>query len=166
MRAILLVALAAVSGMCEGISEIREQYYQVKEGIENGDLYLSELEINSTGAMYPALGTYGRSFDFYWDLDPEDYPASRLLLVTASSTYAAVEEYQEFLFGPSGDLLFYYRSGGYDMNEERFYFDGPRLQRYIIGEEVTDRPGEESREAADMILLEAERLFQSFSLVH
>ncbi|HRW77861.1 MAG TPA: hypothetical protein P5207_04240 [Candidatus Sabulitectum sp.] len=166
MRAILLVALAAASGMCEGISEIREQYYGVKEGIENGDMYLTELEINSTGAMYPALGTYGRSFDFYWDIDQESYPSSRLLFIAVSSTYAAVEENEEFLFNTSGELLFYYRSGGYDMNEERFYFDGPYLQRYIIGEDSTDRPGEEARVNGERIRLEADKLFQSFHLVH
>lgn len=166
MRILFLVVLVAATGLCEGIGEIREHYYAVKESIESGDMYLSELEINSTGAMYPALGTYGRSFDFFWDLDQENYPASRLLLVTVSSTCAAVEEYEEFLFSTSGELRFYYRSGGYDMNEERFYFDGPILQRHIIGEDSTDRPGEEAREAAEMILLEADRLFQSFQLVH
>ncbi|MFA6619494.1 MAG: hypothetical protein WCT23_10625, partial [Candidatus Neomarinimicrobiota bacterium] len=142
-------------------------YSEAKGMIDSGEeMYLSELEINSEGMMYPALGTYGRDFDFYWDLDPEDYPASRLLFISVESQYAAVEQYEEFLFNHSGELVFYYSSGGYDMQEERFYFNSGSLQRFILDDESTDRPDEETRRRGEEITMEAEGYARAFNLIH
>ena len=167
MKWFFLLMVIAGTMSAESIGEIRELYSQVKEMIDSSEsIYLSELEINSEGAMYPALGSYGRSFDFYWDLDPEDYPASRLLFISVESQYAAVEEYEEFLYSHSGELVFCFRSGGYEMTEERFYFDDGSLIRYIQDGETTDRPDDITREEGERILLESERLYQAFNLVH
>lgn len=162
---VLLVTVSIASA--EEIAEIREHYTSVKDMIETGEqLYRTELVINSEGMMYPALGTYSRIFSFFWDIDPEEYPAGRLLFISVESQYAAVEEYEEFLFNPSGELVFYFRSGGYNMNEERFYFDRGFLLRYILDGESTDRPEEEALVEGNRILLESEGLFQAFNLVH
>lgn len=151
----------------ESIGEISELYSEVQRMIDfDEDLYLSELEINSTGIMYPALGSYGRSFDFYWGLDEENYPSSKLLFIAVNSQYAAVEEYEEFLFNGAGELVFYFSSGGYEMAEQRFYFDRNYLFRYILDDESTDHPDEGTFVRGQRILLESERLFQAFNLTH
>lgn len=163
---ITLIAAISVASAGE-ISDIREHYTAVKEMIESGEqLYRSDLEINSEGMMYPAVGIYGRSFDFYWDLNPEDYPSGRLLFISVESQYSAVEEYEEFLYSYSGELVFCFRSGGYEMTEERFYFHCGSLIRYIQDGESTDSPDDGTREEGERILLESERLYQAFNLVH
>lgn len=149
------------------VHEIRTYYEDVQDLIESGtEVYMTETEINSLGAMYPATGTYGRSFDFHWRIVPDVYPSEQLMLVTVRSTYAAVEQYEEFLFGPSGDLLFYSSSGGYDMNELRLYFSGGYLQRSSEGDGSADRPDDHACAEGQRALLEAERLLQSFHLIH
>lgn len=161
----MMVIAGSMAG--ESIDEIRGLYSEVKGMIDSSEeIYLSELAINSEGTMYPAVGTYGRSFDFYWDLDPEDYPASRLLFISVESQYAAVEEYEEYLYSHSGELVFCFRSGGYEMTEERFYFDDGSLIRYIKDGETTDRPDDGTRAEGERVLLESEKFFQAFNLVH
>jgi len=167
MKWLCVLLVIAGSMYAESIGEIRELYSDVKEMIESGEqLYRTELEINSEGMMYPAVGIYGRSFDFYWGLNPEDYPSGRLLFISVESQYAAVEEYEEFLYSHSGELVFCFRSGGYEMTEERFYFDHGSLIRYIQDGETTDRPDDGTREEGERVLHESEMLFQAFNLVH
>ena len=164
-----IIVTMAFTGLmaAESIGEIRELYSEVHQMIDSGeDVYLSELDINTTGTMYPALGTYGRSFDFYWGLDEDDYPSGKLLFISANSQYAAVEQYEEFLFNGVGELVFYFSSGGYDMAEERFYFDGNNLLRYIKDGVTTDHPDEDVSENGQRILMESDRLYQCFNLTH
>lgn len=164
-----IIVTMAVTGLmaAESIGEIRELYSEVHSMIDSSDdIYLSELDINTTGTMYPALGSYSRSFDFYWGLDEDDYPSGKLFFIAVNSQYAAVEQYEEFLFNGSEELVFYFSSGGYEMAEERFYFDGNNLLRYIRDDESTDHPDEDVFENGQRILMESERLLQVFSLTH
>lgn len=167
MKWILLLPITLCAASAGDLSGIREHYGEVKEMIENGEqLYRTDLEINSNGLMYPALGSYGRSFQFYWDLDEENYPSSRLLFISVNSQYAAVEEYEEFLFDRSGELEFYFSSGGYEMEEKRYYFDGGALFRYSINGESSNHPDDEAAAEGERILIESERLFEAFGLTH
>jgi hypothetical protein len=157
----LLVAVAAAD-----ISDIREMYYSAWEMIENGELYTTDLIINSAGKMYPATGTYGVTLRFHWVISEENYPDSELLMITASSVHAAVEQYQEYLYAPDGELIFHFRSGGYHMNEERFYFTGGVLVRYIENGTSTDRPDEEASLKGNDALHLAGGYLEAFRLLH
>ena len=165
-RMLAVLAALATIGLAEDVYEIRELYNSVIESIGNSELYITELTINSEGMMYPALGTYERSFKFYWGLNEENYPESQLLFITANSQYAAVPEYEEYLFNRIGELAFHFRQGGYEQNEERFYFLGDSLIRYILDEESTDRPESEACDVGQLVRLESAKLFDSFMLIH
>ncbi len=166
IRIIAVIAILSTICFAEDVSDIRQQYNSVKESIDHGDLYITELTINSEGMMYPALGTYGRSFKFYWGIDEENYPGSQLLFITVNSQYAAVPEYEEFLFNSSGELVFCFRQDGYDENEERFYFSSGSLIRYILDDQSTDRPDESAQSDGERVFMAAENLLQAFILTH
>lgn len=58
LLAIALLLFSAVSAM--DIHEIRDLYSSVNGMIENDELYITELKINSEGKMYPATGIFNR----------------------------------------------------------------------------------------------------------
>ena len=134
--------------------------------IENGELYTTDLSINSQGKMYPATGTYGVTLRFHWVISEENYPASELVMITSNSVYAAVEEYDEYLYSPDGELIFHFHSGGYDMKEERFYFTGGVLVRYIENGSSTDSPDHEAAGKGNSARHVAGEYLEAFRLLH
>lgn len=143
MRTLATLCLLCVSLSGAGpVDDIRQLYYGTGEEIQNGSLYSTEVNVNSTGASFPGVGVYGRTVTFYWAAEPWASQAYRLVKAVVSSEVSAVSEYGEYLYDQEGELVFCFLSGGYDMVEHRFYFDDGRLVRFIDSGTVNDSPGQ------------------------
>lgn len=135
-----LCALWAALAAADPISDIRDLYYGIGEDIQEGLTYSTQVSVNSSGASFPGVGVYNRSITFFWVAEPWTSPAHRLVKAIVSSEVSAIREYGEYLYDPEGELVFCFRSGGYDMVEHRFYFNGGRLVRFIDSGTVSDSP--------------------------
>ena len=138
----------------EGLSEIRQHYYAVKQRI-------TELEQAGVPAYYqmnvvrnlPATGMQHMTVNMYYDSrdDHSIWPSHWLELATASYNYAVRQFYEEYLFLPNGDLSFIFvRTPDVEFGKEyefRFYFDDGLIHVSVRSRSVGE--GEFVEEFAD-----------------
>lgn len=159
---LLLTALAGAGG----IQSIRNLYVEVNNGVEGGSYYCTEVRMNPEDKSYPAVGTFIKTIAFFWDIDPENDLTPSVFFIRINSQHAAIEEYEEFLFNPDGTLAFFFRKGGIEQIEERFYFNGSQLISYTVDGTAADDPASDHIELAEQVLQQTENLTRSFALLH
>lgn len=154
------------------IDEIRRLYEQVNAQIvesesvaEGTGVYCNELLVNKGDKSWPAVGIYRIAYKFYYtfgDREKDPYP-NRLLKITVTANRSDRQESAEYLFNPTGQLVFYFEKN--DENtpaERRYYFAANRLIRGMQGQRVVDRNSREALEAARAALLESKELADIF----
>ncbi|MGZ5438024.1 MAG: hypothetical protein ACXW3F_18240, partial [Pyrinomonadaceae bacterium] len=76
---------------------------------EYSNIYLSELAVNKNNGSYPAVGVYRPVVKFYYtygDREKEPYP-NRLLKIVVAVARSGRQEYSEFVFNESEQMVFY-----------------------------------------------------------
>jgi|GEM_PF-1702248 len=94
--AVLLIVMSAADAGLESVDGIRDYYSEVKGSLDDErGLYITEIDINTEDALYPAVGHYQEHITFYWGSEGGMlWP----VLVTWTSEHAAWSEYGELLF--------------------------------------------------------------------
>ena len=154
------------------IEEIRRIYKQTNEQISAAEksfaestIFMTELVVNKGGTMYPAVGTFRNTIKFYYtygDREENPYP-NRLLKVTVATNRAANHEWSEYLFDPSGRLIFYYEKMGEDKEaESRFYFASGKIIRIQRGQRIADINSRQELAAPGAVQAQADKLVEIF----
>jgi len=154
------------------IEEIKKIYRETTEKIaeceaqgEYSTTYLSELVVNKNNGSYPAVGIFSSDFKFYYtygDREKNPYP-NNLLKITVTTKRSAQTEFSEYLFNPSGQLIFYYEKMDENPeNERRFYFASEKLIKSLKGEKNTSINGREEIAAVKTILSDKRKLAEMF----
>src|SRR5688572_11581734 len=89
---------------------------------EYSNIYLTELAVNKNNGSYPAVGVYRPVAKFYYtygDREKEPYP-NRLLKIVVTVARSDRQEYSEFVFNESEQLVFCLDKK--DDVERRLYF--------------------------------------------
>ncbi len=89
---------------------------------EHSNIYLAELAVNKNNGSYPAVGVYRPVVKFYYtygDREKEPYP-NRLLKIVVAVARSDRQEYSEFVFNESEQMVFYLDKR--DDVERRVYF--------------------------------------------
>jgi hypothetical protein len=127
-------ALAQSDRRVEAINKIRAKIDQdisaSKAEPEYSNIYLTELAVNKNNGSYPAVGVYRPVAKFYYtygDREKEPYP-NRLLKIVVTLDRSDRQEYSEFVFDESGQLVFYLEKK--DDVERRVYFAAGRPIRF------------------------------------
>lgn len=97
---------------------------------EYSNIYLAELAVNKNNGSYPAVGVYRPVVKFYYtfgDREKEPYP-NRLLKIVVAVDRSDREEYSEFVFNESEEMVFYLDKK--DDRERRVYFAAGRAMRF------------------------------------
>lgn len=149
----------------QSIGEIRRVYREINARISEAeknfvesDIFLTELNVNKGGTMYPAVGIFNETVRFYYAYgmrEKNPYP-DRLLKITVSAQRSARKESAEFLFNRSGQLVFYFGKTGDD--ENRLYFAAEKLIRWQTGEKIENENSREAQELAKQVLSKKDRL--------
>lgn len=151
------------------IEEIRQLYKQVNERIEQAEkdfaeseTFFTEMIVNKGGTMYPAVGNFKKTIKFYYgygNREENPYP-DRLLKIVVSTERSTRQEYAEYLFNPSGQLVFYFEKDG--EIESRFYFSMEKIIRLQRGEQVVNANSREEMNAPKAVLAQKNKLVQIF----
>jgi len=97
---------------------------------EYSNIYLAELAVNKNNGSYPAVGVYRPVVKFYYtygDREKEPYP-NRLLKIVVAVARSDRQEYSEFVFNESEQMVFYLDKK--DDVERRVYFATNRAIRF------------------------------------
>ncbi|MGZ5481610.1 MAG: hypothetical protein ACXWID_06470 [Pyrinomonadaceae bacterium] len=97
---------------------------------EYSNIYLTELAVNKNNGSYPAVGIYRPVAKFYYtygDREKEPYP-NRLLKIVVAVARSGRQEYSEFVFNESEQMVFYLDKK--DDVERRMYFTAGRPVRF------------------------------------
>lgn len=97
---------------------------------EYSNIYLTELAVNKNNGSYPAVGVYRPVAKFYYtygDREKEPYP-NRLLKIVVTVARSDRQEYSEFVFNESEQMIFYLDKK--DDRERRVYFAAGRAIRF------------------------------------
>ena len=97
---------------------------------EYSNIYLTELAVNKNNGSYPAVGIYRPVAKFYYtygDREKEPYP-NRLLKIVVAVARSGRQEYSEFVFNESEQMVFYLDKK--DGVERRIYFASGRAIRF------------------------------------
>ncbi|HEX5704285.1 MAG TPA: hypothetical protein VFX97_13870 [Pyrinomonadaceae bacterium] len=97
---------------------------------EYSNIYLTELAVNKNNGSYPAVGIYRPVVKFYYtygDREKEPYP-NRLLKIVVAVARSDRQEYSEFVFNESEQMVFYLDKR--DDVERRVYFAAGRPIRF------------------------------------
>lgn len=97
---------------------------------EYSNIYLTELAVNKNNGSYPAVGVYRPVAKFYYtygDREKEPYP-NRLLKIVLAVARSDRQEYSEFVFNESEQMVFYLDKR--DDRERRVYFAAGRAIRF------------------------------------
>lgn len=97
---------------------------------EYSNIYLTELAVNKNNGSYPAVGIYRPVVKFYYtygDREREPYP-NRLLKIVIAVSRSDRQEYSEFVFNESEQMVFYLDKK--DDRERRVYFAAGRPVRF------------------------------------
>jgi len=133
------------------LSAIREYYSETLKKIKAGSLH--QRDLNLTYPVIPGIGTTSSRVRIYYDITEGRDGMYEYGVIRVENYYqrAARVFYEEYLFNPNGELLFYYgRRGTGDIGradgirwdyDERFYFWRDILVRIMHGQEAQDRPG-------------------------
>jgi hypothetical protein len=153
------------------IDDIRKLYEQTNSDIAvaekeapYSEIYVVELSVNKTGNSYPAVGTYSNVAKFYYthgDRERDPYP-NRLLKTSVVTKRAAMITSSEFLYNPSGQLVFgLVRTDGVEQRVTRLYFAAGHLVKMLDDEKeinvrlrpVLDTSAAFKRESARLVAL-------------
>lgn len=108
---------------------------------EYSNIYLTELAVNKNNGSYPAVGVYRPVVKFYYtygDREKEPYP-NRLLKIVVAVARSDRQEYSEFVFSESEQMVFYLDKK--DDRERRVYFAAGRPVRFEQGGRVQSLKG-------------------------
>jgi hypothetical protein len=172
LAACLMSHLPATAGEKSELSHIREYYSETLKKIKTGVLY--QRELNLTYPIIPGVGTTASRVRIYYDI-PEGRDGMYeygIIRVENYYQHTARVFYEEYLFNPSGELLFYYgRRGSGDIGrpdgirwdyDERFYFWRDSLVRTIRGQEINDRPGAADIKKGTVRLKQAQEIRENY----
>jgi len=155
------------------VLEIRAHYKAVKvwtnctdtDSLMYSGYYADQMIRNVNDAPWRAIGIMHDTITFWYtdEMEAENADGNEsgdkswaLQLVTRSSQYAMMFQYQEWLFS-DGKLVFHYdRFDGYDEEstyEYRYYFDNNKLIRFMNGNQIIGFD-----ESIDPILQSGERM--------
>ena len=138
--AILVMILCAAGGLAqtdrrfETIEKLRQKIDQdiarSEAEPEYSNIYLTELAVNKNNGSYPAVGVYRPLVKFYYtygDREKEPYP-NRLLKIVVAVARSDRQEYSEFMFNESEQMVFYLDKK--DDAERRVYFAAGRAIKF------------------------------------
>lgn len=142
-------AASAQEELDKQIGQIRQVYTDLAQKIEaaekneesgqTSEIAVNELIINKLNRSWAAVGNYRVVYRFYYqNKDEEPYP-TELLKVTRHADVAARRYSEEFVYGATGDLIFYFERSEDDETplERRVYFAKGRAIRLV--EDKTSR---------------------------
>lgn len=134
---LLLFAAGAVAQTDRRIETIDKLRAKIDQDIarseaepEYSNIYLTELAVNKNNGSYPAVGVYRPVAKFYYtygDREQEPYP-NRLLKIVVAVARSGRQEYSEFVFNESAQMIFYLDKK--DDVERRLYFVAGRPVRF------------------------------------
>ena len=154
------------------ITDIRKIYDEtnglVAEMEKHPDLstiFVVELVVNKYLSPYPAVGIYQSTATFYYtygNREKDPYP-NRLLKIVVELKRAANNGKFEYLFDPSGDLIFAFtKPDGTDTVEQRSYFSSRKLIKLTEDGKDRDAKNKDATEAGAVAKREAARLVGIF----
>lgn len=127
-------SLAQTDRRIEAINKLRakidEDITRSEAEPEYSNIYLTELAVNKNNGSYPAVGIYRPVAKFYYtygDREKEPYPI-RLLKIVVAVARSDRQEYSEFVFNESEQMVFYLDKK--DDVERRVYFAAGRAIRF------------------------------------
>ncbi len=130
---LMLFAAAAVAQTDRRVEAITKLRARIDQDItaseaepEYSNIYLAELAVNKNNGSYPAVGIYRPVVKFYYtygDREKEPYP-NRLLKIVVAVARSDRQEYSEFVFSESEQMVFYLDKK--DNVERRLYFVGQK----------------------------------------
>ena len=152
---ILLVGLGvSAQTIDKSVEQIRSIYTDVSEKArlaesdkgrgEFGDLVMNELTINKSNHQWRSVGVFRQTYKFFYkggDSEEHMYP-DQLVMVKVERRESDRSYVNEYLFGDSGELLFYFQKAENDKlapAERRVYFAGGRPIRVIEDGKTRDR---------------------------
>lgn len=155
------------------IDDIRKLYTQTNSDIEiaereapYSEIYVVELTVNKTGNQYPAVGTYSNISKFYYtygDREKDPYP-NRLLKVSVTTKRSAMITNSEFLYDPTGQLVFgYVKTDGEEQAETRMYFASGVLIKLLDRDRDVNVRIRAAQDTATAFKRESTRLLALFS---
>lgn len=144
-------------------SETAAKIEKVEKGGEEdrkAGVAVNELVVNASGKSWPAVGNYKVVYRFYYEEDGESPYPSKLLNVTTATESAARKYMEEFVFGASGSLIFYFeRAEDSDGPlERRVYFDSGKAFRIVDDGKARDQLSEEDKIVVNDILATENKL--------
>ena len=146
-------------------TQINEQIEESERVEESNGVYCNELVVNKGNKSWPAVGIYRTVVKFYYtfgDREKNPYP-TRLLKITVTTNRSDQHEYAEYIFNPTGRLIFYYEKDGESaQSERRYYFASERLIRRMTGKRLVDIRSQEAMEAVKEVLTENSKLQRFF----
>ena len=121
---------------------------------------VNELVVNATGKSWPAVGNFKEVYRFYYEEDGESPYPSKLLKITLVTESAARKYSNEFVYGPSGSLIFYFERSEDDDGplERRVYFDSGKAFRIVDDGKARDKLSEEDEIVVNDILATENKL--------
>jgi len=155
LPSLLLALLPLASPAQDSLAQVKKLYADTAAAIElgrkgeGGGLYSNEVQLNSRGLPWRAVGNYSKKIVFWYSDQPEfaayenKSEASVLAKVEVKTTAAVRSEYEEFLF-QDGALVFFFRqsqAGAEPREEERYYLHNNALLKAFKGNQaVADQP--------------------------
>lgn len=167
---VLLAVVAAQETADQKVERIRKVYAEtsskvekVEEGGEEdrkGGVAVNELVVNAAGKSWPAVGNFKEVYRFYYEEDGENPYPSKLLKITVVTEAAARKYIVEYVYSPSGSLIFYFERSEDDDNplERRVYFEGEKAFRIIDDGKARDKFTEEDEIVINDILATENKL--------
>jgi hypothetical protein len=137
-----ITAIRALSAKIE--SQITLANKEAEGGSPSG-FYCTEVFLNSRNGSWRAVGNYYRKTLFWHTDEPrfavqEERTGAAVLVKVETHEGAAITSlFKDFLFD-EGKLVFAYvqtRMGEGPMEERRYYFDGGRLIRFMLGQKIS-----------------------------
>jgi len=120
----------SIDGIKQIVAQVDEQVVESESQGEYSSVFHSELVINQLENPWPAVGIYQRTVRFYFtfgDREKDPYP-NRLLKIAVTTKRSARHEYEEYVFNPTGQLVFAVVKDRDDAAPDRhYYFAGNRL---------------------------------------
>lgn len=135
------------------VEKIRTYYREISEKVrlaetddeqgQIGDLVMNELVINKRNHQWRAVGIFRETYKFFYQGgDSEEHLYPDQLVKTVVTKRISNRKYtEEYLYGASGELMFYFEAEGSDdvlPIEKRVYFSGRKAIRIVEGTKTRD----------------------------
>lgn len=149
---LLFLTFTLVYGQDDKLKKIRQLYTETNDKIAKsklpmeegwGNLYSTEININSNNGSWRAVGNYANKIIFWYYDQPgfqEDENKSDLIVLKKIEIYttAAAGKYNEEYLYEDGKLVFYYKTSNQLEIELRYYFWNEKLFRFQENQEIID----------------------------